>query len=590
MMYILALLASLFVASAQAQTCPTRPPADSSNACASTAFVKAAPIAPAQLPAFVGGDCVTSAGTVNLSCSPMRSTANTWSAPQTLPLIDKGGQFINTASCGTTGAGGDETANIQACINKITSDVGGTVFIPYGVSGSYKITAPLTITHNNIRIVAASRGVTLFTSPAMGANPIFTIAKAGSSQIYAVSISNMTLNVYSDTGIGIQCLHCIEPEIDDVTINGTYSGTTASFGITMQATSNWAGGLRVRGVRMTGLKYGIYQNGASSSYAVTAARISDSWFIGTGATIANSAAITHNAWAGFGSVISGGNDIEGWTIGINDLSSAGSTYVGNRFESNTTDIVLTSASNNSTIGPNQYATGAANISFPFGSRAQILDQGVYFVGPSVYGGDPALKLWGQQNASGPEIQLGNTNAFSTPLMRMVAWGAGSTDQFGNVLSAQEVAFSSWNTLLRIGTIASNQVRLGAASTDIVTLDGATKYTGVKTTSPKSILDVAGAMALAAPTTVTGNYNALDTDSNIVFNAVGSCILNLPAASSAPGRIYRVRTIANQTVVSGASNVIPITGGAAGTAILPATAGKWVDLQSDGTSWQIIAGN
>lgn len=41
MLDILTILAGLLVSPAQAQTCPTRPPGDSSNACASTAFVKA---------------------------------------------------------------------------------------------------------------------------------------------------------------------------------------------------------------------------------------------------------------------------------------------------------------------------------------------------------------------------------------------------------------------------------------------------------------------------------------------------------------------------------------------------------------------
>ena len=39
-----------------------------------------------------------------------------------------------------------------------------------------------------------------------------------------------------------------------------------------------------------------------------------------------------------------------------------------------------------------------------------------------------------------------------------------------------------------------------------------------------------------------------------------------------------------TVVSASSNVVPLTGGAAGTAILAATAGKWCTLVSDGTNW------
>ena len=52
----------------------------------------------------------------------------------------------------------------------------------------------------------------------------------------------------------------------------------------------------------------------------------------------------------------------------------------------------------------------------------------------------------------------------------------------------------------------------------------------------------------------------------------------------------IKTIQAQTVVSASSNVVPLVGGAAGTAILAATAGKWATLVSDGTNWVIMQGN
>lgn len=51
---------------------------------------------------------------------------------------------------------------------------------------------------------------------------------------------------------------------------------------------------------------------------------------------------------------------------------------------------------------------------------------------------------------------------------------------------------------------------------------------------------------------------------------------------------------NGNVTIGASyaavNVVPMAGGAAGTAILAATAGKWVLLVSNGTNWLTQMGN
>jgi len=95
MLEVLALLSHLLIspASAQTVTCATRPPADSSNACASTAFVKAAPIAPSQLPAFTGGACTTTAGSVVISCATLLATSNTWTAAQTISGTGSGGSF-----------------------------------------------------------------------------------------------------------------------------------------------------------------------------------------------------------------------------------------------------------------------------------------------------------------------------------------------------------------------------------------------------------------------------------------------------------------------------------------------------------------
>ena len=99
------------------------------------------------------------------------------------------------------------------------------------------------------------------------------------------------------------------------------------------------------------------------------------------------------------------------------------------------------------------------------------------------------------------------------------------------------------------------------------------------------------MSMSVPNTQTGAaYTVVFTDSTIIVNLAGTHTLTLPSAATSTGRILNVKTIQAQTVVSATSNVVPLVGGAAGTAILAATAGKWATLQSDGTNWVIIAGN
>lgn len=90
---------------------------------------------------------------------------------------------------------------------------------------------------------------------------------------------------------------------------------------------------------------------------------------------------------------------------------------------------------------------------------------------------------------------------------------------------------------------------------------------------------------AAPVTYTANFSVATTDVWIINNKSGSsCTATLPTASSYSGRVLRFQNYQAQTLVSASSNVVPIVGGAAGTAILNAVAGDTCTLVSDGTNW------
>ena len=96
---------------------------------------------------------------------------------------------------------------------------------------------------------------------------------------------------------------------------------------------------------------------------------------------------------------------------------------------------------------------------------------------------------------------------------------------------------------------------------------------------------------SAPVTITSATSGVNaTDTFLIANRAGTVTLTLPTASTSTGRILTVKTIQAQTVVSASSNVVPLAGGAAGTAILAATAGKFAQLVSDGTNWIIMQGN
>lgn len=96
--------------------------------------------------------------------------------------------------------------------------------------------------------------------------------------------------------------------------------------------------------------------------------------------------------------------------------------------------------------------------------------------------------------------------------------------------------------------------------------------------------------LVAPVTKTTSFTLGSNENEVICNGTATITVTLPAASSWVGRKVRVKTIAAFTIVSASSNVVPLAGGAAGTAILAATAGKYAELVSDGTNWVVMAGN
>lgn len=91
-----------------------------------------------------------------------------------------------------------------------------------------------------------------------------------------------------------------------------------------------------------------------------------------------------------------------------------------------------------------------------------------------------------------------------------------------------------------------------------------------------------------PVTKTTAFTVADYEDEIIVNGSASVTATLPSASAYPGRSIRIKTRAAFTVISASSNVKPLDTDTAGTAILPALAGRWADLVSDGANWVVMA--
>jgi hypothetical protein len=128
---------------------------------------------------------------------------------------------------------------------------------------------------------------------------------------------------------------------------------------------------------------------------------------------------------------------------------------------------------------------------------------------------------------------------------------------------------------------------------VMTMTRLTRRVGIGTENPTQQLEVSGTtktsnMARNIRNDVTGGtHTVADTDSWIIVDRAGSTTITLPNAADWPGRELMFKTVQAQTVISNTLNVVPLVGGAAGTAILPATDGAWATLVSDGANWIIM---
>lgn len=143
--------------------------------------------------------------------------------------------------------------------------------------------------------------------------------------------------------------------------------------------------------------------------------------------------------------------------------------------------------------------------------------------------------------------------------------------------------SSGSILIRVtagselGGTDSNVQFSTLATNDLIQYNG-TYWTNV---TPASVISGAG----GAPVTKTANFSVAAGETWLINNKSGSsCTVTLPTASVNSGRTLHFQNYQAQTLVSASSNVVPLAGGAAGTAILEAVAGANATLVSDGTNW------
>lgn len=166
----------------------------------------------------------------------------------------------------------------------------------------------------------------------------------------------------------------------------------------------------------------------------------------------------------------------------------------------------------------------------------------------------------------------------------------------NFAGTTRTAIAKGNTLANMaGTVGINVSSTGivnvvARANEVI--DSATITTNAFTVAnaPTTIVNQGnswnGNSRLITAATATVGVN----DSALYFATAAACTVTLPSATANPGLVLTLRNTAAFAINSASSNVVPLAGGAATTAILSGAAGKWAQLRSDGSSWNIEAAN
>jgi hypothetical protein len=117
-------------------------------------------------------------------------------------------------------------------------------------------------------------------------------------------------------------------------------------------------------------------------------------------------------------------------------------------------------------------------------------------------------------------------------------------------------------------------------------------TSVKITTGQIAALVSSIQYSAVPVTKTANFSLAATDMIVINNNASSCVVTMLDAASYVGKVVTFINYQAVTLNSGSSSsgfgIVPITGGSAGTSILPATDGAWATVASNGTNWVIIS--
>ena len=158
---------------------------------------------------------------------------------------------------------------------------------------------------------------------------------------------------------------------------------------------------------------------------------------------------------------------------------------------------------------------------------------------------------------------------------------------GDISASAAIVDTKLATISTASKVSNSATTAASANTAsaIVARDASGNFTAGTVTVTN--VTASGYLSTTAPVIKTADFTVAATENWLISNKSSSCTVTLPTVASFTGREITIKNLAAFTVVSASSNVKPIGTNTAGTAILPATAGTWCTLVSDGTNWIVM---
>jgi hypothetical protein len=183
---------------------------------------------------------------------------------------------------------------------------------------------------------------------------------------------------------------------------------------------------------------------------------------------------------------------------------------------------------------------------------------------------------------------GNVTVANTGVLSFSAGTTGltpATDTTGVVTLAGTLNVANGGT--GQGSYTDGQLLIGNSTGNTLTKNTLTAGAGIAISNGPGAVTIAtsGILVTSAPVTKTADFTVAADETWLINNKSGStCTVTLPAPSALAGRTLHFQNYQDQLLVSASSNVVPLAGGAAGTAVLDDVAGAHATLVSDGANW------